>query len=153
MKIKLTIFTILGAISGWVSFFAFAKINFWAPGWIFGVVISLLLYFFFHKNILYLLLFVGVSTGAFYISVRTYLLFDYNITLSIPMAGLVGSTILAIYLKFIYKLPVKYALIISIVGTLAALPDPDLGIFPIWQTCVALAISYVIYIGQDMRKG
>lgn len=155
MKKNIVLFLIFGFISGYLSlhFFGisekykeYATILEYAPGWIFGTIISILLYFLFRKNILLHFMYIAVSTVAFYIAMQSFYLFSSydSVYLHLFLAGLVGSLILILGLRLMYPIHTKYMIIVIVFGALAALPNPELGIFPIWQMAVATAIGYIM---------
>lgn len=155
MKKNIILFAILGLISGYLSLYAFEDsekytnylkiILRYGPGWIFGITMSVLLYFTQRKNILLHFLFIGISTFAYYIALLSFIWFEGDIGIwAFSAAGLIGSLILALGLKSIYSLPILYIIPVIIAGTVAGPIFPNLGIFPIWQTVVAIAIGYVI---------
>ncbi len=165
MKKNIYLFIIFGTISGFLSSFffisslnehqKFAQIFGYGPGIVFGVTISLLLFLLLRKNILFHILYVGISIGAYYAALSSYFYFSSpysflgwseNTDRGLALAGLVGSLILAVGLRLLYPIRFKYIPIIIGLGTILGLPMEQLGIFyfPLWQAVVATAIGYTI---------
>ena len=168
MKRNILLFGIFGAISGFFSFFSlfndlesskvYKTILEYGPGWIFGITISLLLYFRFRKHIFFHILYVAISTGAFYVAMKVFSYFndfDGGGYQGFFMAGLVGSSILTTSLRFVYPISFKHMAIIVAVGAVAGLPADFLSVFNIfvtWQTAVAIAICYAINESMEVSK-
>ena len=157
MKKNILSFTIFGFISGNLSLLCFAlspesnkpyeMIMGYAPGLIFGVTISILLFIFYRRNLLFHFIFILISAGAYEMALRVFsFYFDTtNGNQSLFMAGLAGILILVCALRFFYNLSIKSMIIVVIVGSLSGVPNPDVfRIFPIWQTAVAVAIWYAV---------
>ena len=150
-------FTIFGIASGALSLFVFilslneslpgTNLLSYGPGFIFGITISVLLYFKFRKSIYFHIIFIIGSIFAYYIATHTffYLNNENNSTTALLAAGLIGSLVLTIILRCVYFIPIKYLLAIVVVGTLAGIPDPDkFMIFPLWQATVSTVIGFAM---------
>ncbi len=152
-------FAIFGCLSGMSSLFLFALseaekgldniVLGLAPGLIFGITISVLLFFFFRRAVLFHVFFVILSAFAYYVSIEVFALshkFFDNYSPAFLVAGLVGSLILVIALRFVYKLSPQSMMVMIAVGAIAALvgSSDSLALFPPWQTAVAVAIGYTI---------
>lgn len=158
MKKNIYPFIIFGIISGFLSSFSFvgslseyqkyAEILSYGPGVVFGVTISLLLYFLYRKNILFHIIFVVISTGAFYVAVKTFSYFSNTDDSSkgLLLAGIVGSILLVVGLKLSYPIRIKDMIVIVMLGAILSLPTEQLGMFyfPVWQTVIAMFIGYAV---------
>ena len=74
-------------------------------------------------------------------------------TAALFTAGLVGGLILAGGLRLKYPIKIEHLLLVAILGGLAGIIKPDLGIFPIWQTIVSTAIGFSLYKTSTTRIG
>lgn len=157
MKIKILLFAALGCMSGFLSDYFFQDLDllsfYFLPGVTFGITISFLLYFFYRKSIYFHLIYIILSTAAYFLAVLSVFLFDERSEFSIPFAGVVGSFILFFGLRIKYFIPIRFMFAMGLIGMLATFSPGDIGnIFIVWQTMLAITIIYAIEKSKNISN-
>jgi hypothetical protein len=147
---------LIGIGSGWLSGLFFnlqssSLLEAYAPGIIFGFAIAIYLILVQKKNFLRSLLFIPISTVAFYIAVQIA-----GDLFGVPLggfflAGVIGATILSATMRMYYKIPTRSILMIALAGGVAGLifnRVENTTAFIVWQALIAFLFGNEM----DMEK-